>query len=103
MTDRTVEIVELPEVKEFSGEKIFETISPRFFKGITLEVKVELGSTIIALDRLMSLTVGSVLELDTPSNQNVCLKVGEEIFAKGRLVVVDGFYGVEVEEKFSIS
>ena len=97
-TSNEVEIAELAEVEECAGEKLFDKIDPRVLKGIEVEVKVALGKKRISVDELMKLSVGSVLELDTSSSQYLNLCVGEEVVAKGMLVVADGHYGLQIME-----
>ncbi|MBB3063500.1 FliM/FliN family flagellar motor switch protein [Microbulbifer rhizosphaerae] len=95
-----IEIAELPELKENAGNKLFEKLNPKILKGIEVEAKVEIGRSTISVEKLMSLASGSILEFDTPSAQELSLLVGGEVVAKGRLVIVKGYYGLQISEVF---
>ena len=41
---------------------------------------------------------GSLIELETTAEEPVVLKVNDKPFAWGRVVDVDGYYGVEITE-----
>ncbi|BBM00340.1 FliM/FliN family flagellar motor C-terminal domain-containing protein [Microbulbifer sp. GL-2] len=99
---REIDMLELSEFNESDGSKLFDRINPKFLKGIEVEIKVEFGHTSIALEELTSLSIGNIVKLDAPSEQYVDLKIGDQIFAKGLLVVVDGCYGVKIEEVFRV-
>ncbi len=65
---------------------------------VVLEVTVELGQTALPLARLMSLGIGSVVELDRNAGAPVDVLVNGTLFAKGEVVVVDGEYAVRIIE-----
>ncbi|WP_299581646.1 FliM/FliN family flagellar motor C-terminal domain-containing protein [uncultured Microbulbifer sp.] len=98
--ENEIDVLEPSEMNESNGKKLFEQINPKFLKGIEVEVKVELGNTSISFEKLATLSAGNIIQLDTPTDQYVNLTVADEVFAKGILVVVNGYYGVKIEEVF---
>lgn len=65
---------------------------------IELPVTVSFGSTSRPLKDILSLAPGSVLELDRAAEDPVVLKVNNKNFATGEVVVVDGYYGIKIQE-----
>ena len=63
---------------------------------VELEVAVELGSTTMAVDDLLRLAEGSVIELAKPVGEEVEMQVNGSAVAKGDVVVVDGVLGFRV-------
>ncbi|MFB3901861.1 MAG: FliM/FliN family flagellar motor switch protein [Acidobacteriota bacterium] len=65
---------------------------------IHLPVTVSFGTTTLTLNEVLKLAPGSLLELDRSSDDPVLLKVNDKAFAWGRVVDVDGYYGVEITD-----
>jgi flagellar motor switch protein FliN/FliY len=65
---------------------------------VMMTVTVELGRTNIRVRDLLSLTVGSVVELDQPAGSAVDILVNGTIVARGDVVVVDDELGVRITE-----
>jgi len=65
---------------------------------IELPVNVSFGSTRRTLSEVLKLGPGALLELDRDADEPVILKVNNKIFAKGEIVDVDGYYGVQITE-----
>lgn len=65
---------------------------------IQLPVTVSFGSTIRPLSEILKMTPGSLIELETTADEPVVLKINNRPFAWGRVVDVDGYYGVEISE-----
>ena len=65
---------------------------------IQLPVTVSFGSTHRPLGEVLKMAPGSLIELDTTAEEPVVLKVNDRIFAWGKVVDVDGYYGVEITE-----
>ena len=63
---------------------------------LELPVQVVLGRTTLALEEVMRLGVGSVVDLRRSLNEPVEIVIRGRVIARGRLVEVDGKYGVEV-------
>lgn len=65
---------------------------------IELPLTVSFGSASWPLKEILSLKPGTVLELDKTADEPVILRVNNKSFAKGEVVVVDGFYGIKIQE-----
>jgi flagellar motor switch protein FliN/FliY len=68
---------------------------------VQVPVSVSFGSTQIRMKDLLSLTAGSVVELDQALHDNVEVRVNDRVIARGEVVAVDGHYGVRVLELVS--
>ena len=65
---------------------------------ISVPVAVELGRAKMLLEDVLSLTAGSVVELDKLAGEPVDLLVHEKVVAQGEVVVVDENFGIRVTE-----
>ena len=65
---------------------------------IELPITVNFGSAVWPLKEILSMTPGTVLELDKTADEPVVVKVNDKVFARGEVVVVDGYYGVKIQE-----
>ena len=65
---------------------------------INLPVTVSFGSTKRSLSEVLKLAPGALLELDKAAEDPVVLKVNDKVFAWGKVVDVDGYYGVEITD-----
>ncbi len=63
-----------------------------------LPVTVSFGSTNRSLHDVLKLSPGSLIELDKSADDPVVLKINDKPFAWGKVVDVDGYYGVEITE-----
>jgi len=68
---------------------------------VQVPVSVSFGNTQIRMKDLLSLTTGSVVELDQALHDNVEVRVNDRVIALGEVVAVDGHYGVRVLELVS--
>ena len=68
---------------------------------VQVPVSVSFGATQIRIRELLSLTAGSVVELDQALHDNVEVRVNDRVIARGEVVAVDGNYGVRVLELVS--
>ena len=66
--------------------------------GVSLRVSVEVGSTSMTLADLLSMTEGSVVELDRAANELLDIYATGTLIARGEIVNVDGRYGIQVAE-----
>jgi len=60
-------------------------------------VGVVVGRSRLPLEKLLKLTTGSVLELESTLKQPVEVLVNDQVLAYGEVVVVDGNYGVRIQ------
>ena len=65
---------------------------------VQLPVAIRFGETEMALEEIVKLGVGSVIELNSGIDQPVELVVNNRILARGEVVTVDGFYGIRITE-----
>jgi flagellar motor switch protein FliN len=65
---------------------------------VEMNVTVRFGSTQLPLRDVADFGVGSMIELDRSVDEPVEVLVNNVPFARGEVVVVDGYYGVRVSE-----
>ena len=63
---------------------------------VSLEVTIELGRTVMSVKEILSLGVGSVIELDRMSGDPVDILVNGKLIAKGEVVVIEDNLGVRI-------
>ncbi len=74
---------------------------PRNFErllDVELDVVVRFGFTTLPLRDVVAMGTGSMIELDRSVNDPVDLLVNGRQFARGEVVVIDGYYGVRITE-----
>lgn len=67
-------------------------------RDVEMEVTAELGRTRMTVRELLSLTPGSVVELDRAAGSPADLLVNGTLIARGEVVVVDEEYGIRITE-----
>ena len=65
---------------------------------LQLPVTVSFGTAVRPLAEVLKFSPGSLVELDKSASDPVLLKVNNKVFAWGKVVDVDGYYGVEITE-----
>lgn len=65
---------------------------------VEMSVTVELGRTRLPVRHLLSLSPGSVIELNRSANTPVDILVNDTLFARGEVVVIDDEFGVRITE-----
>jgi flagellar motor switch protein FliN len=65
---------------------------------VQLPVSIRFGETEMILEEIVKLGVGSVIELNSGTDQPVELVVNNRTLARGEVVTVDGFYGIRITE-----
>ena len=65
---------------------------------VPVAVTVELGSCTLPMREVLQLAVGSVIQLETPPDAPVEVRVNNRKIAKGEVVVVDNRYGIKITE-----
>jgi flagellar motor switch protein FliN/FliY len=68
---------------------------------VSLPVSIELGRTSMAIEDILCLGPGSVIELDKLAGEPVDLLVNDKLLAKGEVVVVDENFGLRVTSMIS--
>lgn len=69
-----------------------------FLLDVELPVSISFGHAKVSLKDLLKLTTGSVVELDRQPEEPVDVIVNNAVVARGEVVVVDGNYGVRVNQ-----
>jgi flagellar motor switch protein FliN/FliY len=65
---------------------------------IPVRVTVELGKTRKNISEVLSMTTGSVIELDKMAGEPVDVLVNGKLIARGEVVVIDENFGVRITE-----
>ena len=65
---------------------------------VEMNVTVRFGRAEVPLRQVVGFGVGSMIELDKTVDEPVELLVNNFPFARGEVVVIDGYYGVRVTE-----
>ena len=67
-------------------------------KDVRLPIRVRIGSKKMLLTDVLSMDIGSVIELDQLANDPLEILVGDKVIAMGEVVIVDGNFGVQIGE-----
>ena len=65
---------------------------------LELPVNVSFGKTQMPLQQILKWTTGSIVELENTVNEPVEIVINNCVIARGEVVVVEGNYGVRVQE-----
>jgi len=65
---------------------------------IELPVSISFGKIRLPMKDVLKLTTGSIIELDRDVNEPVEVLVNQSLVARGEVVVVDGNYGVRIQQ-----
>ncbi|MGB7761715.1 MAG: flagellar motor switch protein FliN [Bryobacteraceae bacterium] len=65
---------------------------------VDLPVSISFGKTRLPMKEVLKLTTGSIVELDRDVNDPVEVLVNQHLIARGEVVVVEGNYGVKIQE-----
>ncbi len=96
--------VPVPAVREPEPEPPAETSirgNPRTMElllDVDLPVSISFGKAQLALKDVLKLTTGSIVELNRGANDHVEVMVNHCLIARGEVVVVEGNYGVRIQE-----
>ncbi len=81
-----------PAVKLDDGE--MKNIS--LIMGVKLPVRVRIGKKKMLLKDVLSMDIGSVIELNQLANDPLDILVDDHVIAQGEVVIVDGNFGVQI-------
>lgn len=65
---------------------------------VKLNVKVRIGQKKMLLKDVVSMDIGSVIELNQLANDPLEILIDDKVIAKGEVVIVDGNFGIRVSE-----
>lgn len=77
----------------FSGFKNMDLIMD-----VKLPIRVRIGSKKMLLKDVLSMDIGSVIELDQLANDPLEILIGDKKIASGEVVIVDGNFGIQITE-----
>jgi flagellar motor switch protein FliN/FliY len=66
--------------------------------GVDMEITVEIGRTTMTVRDLLSLSNGSVIELDRVAGSPADVLVNRQLIARGEVVVIDEYFGIRITE-----
>lgn len=65
---------------------------------VKMQVRVRIGQKKMLLKDVISMDIGSVVELNQLANDPLEILVGDKVIAKGEVVIIDGNFGVQITE-----
>jgi flagellar motor switch protein FliN/FliY len=81
-----------------NGENAARSSTLDVLLDIELPVTIRFGRTEMALDRVIGLNTGSVIEFERRIDEPVDVLVNGRVVARGEAVMVQGNYGVRISE-----
>jgi len=97
-TPEPQEAAEQAEFKELNSAGKAEEKDIDFLLDIPLDVSVKLGHSRMIIKDLLSLSQGSVIELDKLAGEPMDVLVNEKLVAKGEVVVVNEKFGIRLTD-----
>jgi len=97
--DKDIDIKEdnKPEKPSKSNHLIEEEIKNiDLIKDVTLPLRVRIGHRKMLLKDVLTMDIGSVIELDQLANDPLEILVGDKVIAIGEVVIVDGNFGIQI-------
>jgi flagellar motor switch protein FliN len=85
------------EIQNSNGSKKFE-LNINSLLDISVEIAAEIGRTKMPIGQLLSLTKGSIIELNKIAGESIDIYVNEKLLGKGEIVVVNERLGVRILE-----
>ena len=100
--DDDINVVKTKEFEDFTkAEPNLEGHNIDMLLDVTLPISIELGRTSMAIEDILNLGPGSVVELNRLAGEPVDLLVNDKLIAKGEVVVVDENFGIRVTNMVS--
>ncbi|MCC6275379.1 MAG: flagellar motor switch protein FliN [Leptospiraceae bacterium] len=65
---------------------------------VTMSLTVEFGRTNMMIKDVLHLSEGAIVELDKTSGDDLDLLVNGKLFGKGKLIVLDDYYGIQITQ-----
>jgi flagellar motor switch protein FliN/FliY len=98
MNDKTIQQIELPEVKqnEVEGEPLVKNLDLIHHVSVSLEAKI--GTASLTVGELFEAKKGSVIKLNETVDQPIELYLNQKLIAKGELVAVGDCFGIKIIE-----
>lgn len=93
---RNEEVFSSEPKKAIPGMSPEEMSNIELIKDVKLPIRVRIGSKKMLLKDVLSMDIGSVIELDQLANDPLEILVGDKVIAMGEVVIVDGNFGVQI-------
>ena len=77
-------------------EEIFHSV--KFIEDVPLIVVVEIGRTVMEVQNVLNLKKGSMVVFEKIVGEPMDIIVGDQLMARGEIVVVNERYGVRISE-----
>ena len=65
---------------------------------VKLPVKVRIGTKEMLLRDVLTMDIGSVVELNQLANEPLDVMVDNNVIAKGEVIIIDGNFGVQITD-----
>ena len=65
---------------------------------VKLTIKVRIGQKKMLLKDVISMDIGSVVELNQLANDPLEVLIDDKVIAKGEVVIVDGNFGIQITD-----
>ena len=78
------------------NEEIFHSV--KFIEDVPLIVIVEIGRTVMEVQNVLNLKRGSMVVFEKIVGEPMDIVVGDQLMARGEIVVVNERYGVRISE-----
>jgi len=88
----------MPEINQTPESPVKNLDTLDLLLDVELPVSVSFGKAQIPLQQVLKWTPGSIVELECGVNEPVEVVVNNCVIARGEVVVVDGNYGVRVQQ-----
>ena len=88
----------LAETASEAGQLALNSRTIGLLLDVDLPVSISFGKTRLAMREVLKLTTGSIVELDRNVSDPVEVLVNQRLIARGEVVVVEGNYGVKIQE-----
>jgi len=67
-------------------------------KDVKLPIRVRIGTKHMLLKDVLTMDIGSVIELEQLANDPLEILVGDKVIAEGEVVIIDGNFGVQISK-----
>ena len=65
---------------------------------VRLPMRVRIGSKRMLLKDVLSMDIGSVIELNQLANDPLEILIGDKVIALGEVVIIDGNFGIQITQ-----
>ncbi|MGG7048807.1 MULTISPECIES: flagellar motor switch protein FliY [unclassified Campylobacter] len=93
--DSSKESVQTSTKSEFSAE---EMRNINLIMDVRLPIRVRIGSKRMLLKDVLTMDIGSVIELNQLANDPLEILIGDKVIAVGEVVIVDGNFGIQITQ-----